>query len=49
MTPPPARVALIGDHDPTVVAHQGIPLALGLAGDATSAPLDWTWIAHVHA
>jgi CTP synthase (UTP-ammonia lyase) len=39
-----ARIALIGDYDPAVVAHQGIPLALDLAGDAASDPIDWTWI-----
>jgi CTP synthase (UTP-ammonia lyase) len=41
---PTARLALIGDHNPAVVAHQGIPLALALAGDAASAALDWTWV-----
>ncbi|MEO5822842.1 MAG: hypothetical protein ABIT71_20235 [Vicinamibacteraceae bacterium] len=41
---PLARVALVGDHDPAVVAHQGIPLALGLAaGDATPR-LSWEWL-----
>ncbi len=41
---PPARVALVGDHDPSVVAHQGIPLALGLAAEAAGQPLDWAWL-----
>jgi CTP synthase (UTP-ammonia lyase) len=41
---PPARLALVGDRDPAVVAHHGIPLALALAGDALSAPLEWDWI-----
>jgi CTP synthase (UTP-ammonia lyase) len=39
-----ARIALVGDYDPAVVAHQGIPLALGLAGDVDSPPLEWTWV-----
>ena len=41
---PPARIALVGDHDPSVVAHQGIPLALELAAGAAGEPLDWTWL-----
>jgi CTP synthase (UTP-ammonia lyase) len=41
---PPARIALIGDRDPTVAAHQGIPLALALARSATGSRCDWTWI-----
>ncbi len=41
---PPARLALVGDHDPAVVAHQGIPLALGLAAGASGLPLDWNWL-----
>ncbi len=28
------RVGLIGDYDPAVIAHQAIPQALALAGDA---------------
>jgi CTP synthase (UTP-ammonia lyase) len=44
-TPPsPTRIALVGDHDPAVVAHQGIPLALGLAATATDSRLDWEWL-----
>ena len=37
------RLALIGDYDPASVAHQGIPLALALAGDGTNA-CEWHWI-----
>jgi CTP synthase (UTP-ammonia lyase) len=44
VTDAPARVALVGDHDPAVVAHRGIPLALDLAGDADSPPLEWAWV-----
>ena len=36
MTP---RVALVGDHDPKVKAHRGIPLALALAGRC-----EWEWV-----
>jgi len=41
---PPARIALVGDHDPSVVAHQGIPLALAFAGQAAGDRLDWEWL-----
>ena len=40
----PARIALIGDHDSAVVAHRGIPLALGLAVGAARQPVDWAWV-----
>ena len=40
----PARVALIGDHDPAKVAHRAIPLALGLAAGAADRPVDWAWV-----
>ena len=43
-TPPAAAIALIGDRDPSVAAHQAIPLALALARDAAGLPCDWTWI-----
>jgi CTP synthase (UTP-ammonia lyase) len=41
---PLTRIALVGDHDPSVVAHQGIPRALALAVDAAGEPLDWEWL-----
>ena len=41
---PPARIALIGDHNPAVVAHRAIPLALGLAAGASGHPVDWAWV-----
>jgi CTP synthase (UTP-ammonia lyase) len=43
-TPPAAAIALIGDRDPSVAAHQAIPLALALARDAAGIRCDWTWI-----
>jgi CTP synthase (UTP-ammonia lyase) len=42
--PEPIRVALIGDYDPTVVAHQAIPRALSLAGDALGADVRAEWV-----
>jgi CTP synthase (UTP-ammonia lyase) len=38
------RVALIGDYDPTVIAHQAIPLALERAGREAGGTLAWTWV-----
>lgn len=38
------RIALIGDHDPAVVAHRAIPQALALAREATGADLAWDWL-----
>ncbi len=43
-SPSPARIALVGDHNPAVVAHQGIPLALGLSAGVAGARLDWEWL-----
>jgi CTP synthase (UTP-ammonia lyase) len=43
-TPPDVTIALIGDRDPSVAAHQAIPLALALARGAAGIPCDWTWI-----
>ena len=40
----PARIALIGDHDPAVVAHRAIPRALALAANAAGPPADWAWV-----
>ena len=37
------RIALIGDYDPGVKAHQGIPLALTLAS-AGGKTLRWDWL-----
>jgi CTP synthase (UTP-ammonia lyase) len=37
-------VALVGDYDPSVPAHQAIPLALQLAADHHHATLQWDWL-----
>ena len=39
-----ARIALVGDHNPAVLAHRGIPRALGLAREAEGVGCDWTWL-----
>ncbi len=39
-----ARIGLVGDYDATVPAHQAIPLALGLAGKALGAPVEFRWL-----
>lgn len=38
------RIGLIGDFNATVPAHQAIPVALRLAGDALALAVDWEWI-----
>ena len=38
------RIALIGDYNPAVLAHQAIPLALERAGREVDGTLAWTWI-----
>jgi CTP synthase (UTP-ammonia lyase) len=38
------RLALIGDFNTKVVAHEAIPLALELAGQATGCPVTADWI-----
>jgi CTP synthase (UTP-ammonia lyase) len=38
------RVALVGDHDPAVVAHRAIPEALELAAEQLGRPLKATWV-----
>jgi CTP synthase (UTP-ammonia lyase) len=40
----PLRIGLIGDHDPTVVAHQAIPRALALAAAAAGVEVEPTWL-----
>lgn len=37
------RIALIGDHNPEITAHQGIPFALAIAAEAVGA-CDWEWL-----
>ncbi|MEO5510114.1 MAG: hypothetical protein ABIV28_09210 [Longimicrobiales bacterium] len=43
--PQPLRVALIGDYDPSVIAHQAIPRALVLAATAVGTSVDGCWLA----
>jgi CTP synthase (UTP-ammonia lyase) len=38
------RIGLIGDHDPTIYAHQMIPSALGLAGAAAGSDVTFDWL-----
>ena len=38
------RIALIGDYDPTVLAHQAIPVALERAGREAGGRVTWSWI-----
>jgi len=37
-------IGLIGDHDPEVLAHRAIPLALELAAAQPGACVEWTWV-----
>jgi CTP synthase (UTP-ammonia lyase) len=37
-------VALIGDYNPTVIAHKAIPAALGRAAAEGGLQLNWTWV-----
>ncbi|MGJ7514478.1 CTP synthase C-terminal region-related (seleno)protein [Pseudomonas baetica] len=39
------RIALIGDHDPQVTAHQAIPVALGLAAEHSGLNVQGQWLA----
>lgn len=38
------RLGLIGDYDAAVLAHQAIPRALALAGEAVAEPVDYEWV-----
>jgi len=38
------RIGLIGDYNDTVTAHQAIPRALELAGDALGASVHFAWV-----
>lgn len=42
---PPLRIALIGDFDPQITAHQAIPLALELAARHIERDVQWQWLA----
>jgi len=39
------RIALIGDYDPQVTAHQAIPVALGMAAEQLSLNVQFRWLA----
>jgi len=39
-----ARIALVGDHDPSVTAHRAIPVALALAGAYLRHAIDVEWL-----
>jgi CTP synthase (UTP-ammonia lyase) len=41
----PTFIALVGDHDPEVVAHRAIPKALGLAALSLGRAVDAVWVA----
>jgi CTP synthase (UTP-ammonia lyase) len=45
------RIALIGDYDPQVTAHQAIPVALGMAAEHSGLNVQFQWLAtdHIHA
>jgi CTP synthase (UTP-ammonia lyase) len=45
------RIALIGDYDPQVTAHQAIPVALGLVAEHLGQTLQFEWspTEHIHA
>ncbi len=40
----PSVIALVGDHDPSIVAHQAIPRALAAATAAIGSIVIWTWL-----
>lgn len=39
-----ASIALVGDYDSSVTAHQAIPKALDLASAKLNASVQWTWL-----
>ncbi|MDB6145991.1 MAG: pyrG [Pseudomonas sp.] len=38
------RIALVGDYNEEVTAHQAIPLALGLAAEAEQVAIEFVWL-----
>ena len=38
------RIALIGDYDPQVTAHQAIPVALGMLAEQTGRDVQFQWL-----
>lgn len=45
MTKTSVHLALIGDHDAQIAAHQAIPVALKMAGDALDLNVRFDWLA----
>lgn len=45
---PQLRIALIGDYDPQVTAHQAIPLALNMAAQHADVDVQLEWLATDH-
>lgn len=42
------RIALIGDYDPQVTAHQAIPVAFGMAAEHLNVDVQFQWLATYH-
>ncbi|MCU1759917.1 CTP synthase [Pseudomonas sp. 14P_8.1_Bac3] len=42
------HIALIGDYDPQVTAHQAIPVALGMAAEHAKLDVQFQWLATDH-
>ncbi|HET7231154.1 MAG TPA: CTP synthase [Longimicrobium sp.] len=40
----PTFIAMVGDHDPDVVAHRAVPKSLGLAALSLGRPVDAVWV-----
>ena len=38
------RIGLIGEYNPDVVAHQAIPVALGMASELVERPVEFDWL-----
>ena len=41
----PSHIALVGDHDPQIIAHRAIPLALEMIGQQTGQLVSFQWLA----
>jgi len=41
---PPIHIALVGDYNPEVTAHQAIPRALDIAARANNTTASWDWV-----
>jgi CTP synthase (UTP-ammonia lyase) len=40
----PTFIAMVGDHDPDVVAHRAVPKSLGLSALSLGRPVDAVWV-----